>query len=201
MAVVISKRGGGAARIRDRLHGVVREIAVSHRALLGRGARLQPPKPIVQKRSQLPGLIDLADLVAGVVRVGGRGINALVPIQLLHLLQSAEHVHGRASATATLVARCDNFTARTAATAICILARAAVGKSREKRTALPVIALIRPNPAGRIVSRRSPASGNLGWVSLLPFIFCWSSSSFSQTGFLWPQSLPWLAYVAPALLR
>ena len=92
MAVVVSESSGRAPRIRDRLHRVVGKVTVTSGALFRRSAGLQASIAIIAEASDLSRLVNFAELIPGIVGVGGGGVDSLIPIQFFNLLQAPQHI-------------------------------------------------------------------------------------------------------------
>src|SRR5262249_43262871 len=103
-------------------------------------------KTVIFKSAQLPRLRALRDLIACVVGVSRRGIDALVPVQLVDLFQTCKNIHRQFASTPALIPDRDRFTASTTTATVSVLARTAVCVRGYEWSTLPVISLQRPRP-------------------------------------------------------
>src|SRR6266403_3966201 len=104
---------------------------------------------VITEAANLITLIDLGNLIAGVVAVVGRRIIAAsVPDHLFHFCQAAQRVFGKPTLPSMLMLRGGDFAAHTAAPAVTDHTRRTVRICWLQRPAVPVIALVRNDPAG-----------------------------------------------------
>ena len=105
-------------------------------------ATLKTSIAIIKEASYLARLIDLRQIVEWIVAVSCSRVDSLVPVQLIHLLQPPERISRVFLAPAAFVSNRGYFPARTATAAIRILPGRTIGQRRERRTALPVVAVV-----------------------------------------------------------
>src|SRR5713101_5136001 len=127
MPCVVSEGALSAACIGHCLRQIIVAISIRSCALFRCCLQLQATVAIISKASHAITLLrDAGYLIARVVGVVSRCVDALIPVQLLHFRKSCERIHRGAAPPARLVYTGHDFTTSAAAAAVDILARPAI---------------------------------------------------------------------------